>query len=199
MHLLARNLRHNPVRYYHRKTAAVLAAEINRDNVSNKYSEALEKFKDKIAFNSLLEVQKVRIKKLDEITSRQIKRRMKEEEDLGVVPISVALSQLCDSRPQRRIIEDEEDAMEVKNEFKVSSLPYSRFLKVEKATGEEAVSQVRTIEYKKKSPPKNWLKDYELYDEAEDDLQSEYGTPDPHYPVTEVPCGGCGALLHCKE
>ena len=196
MQLLLRNLRPYLVRNYHRKSAAALAAEINRDNVSSKYSEALEKFKDRILFNSLLEVQKIRIRKLDEITSSFVKKRLKQEDALGVVPLPVVLNQLCEQKPK---LEESEDLTVKKpqkqEEFTVASLPYSRFLKVHSSELEDSTEIIED----KKSVPNNWLKDYELYDEAEDELQSEYGTPDPHFPVTDVPCGGCGALLHCKE
>ncbi|EFN77969.1 Uncharacterized protein C4orf14-like protein [Harpegnathos saltator] len=49
--------------------------------------------------------------------------------------------------------------------------------------------------------PLNWMLDFEEFD---DSLQDEkwlgnYGTPDPDSTVSSVPCGGCGALLHCKD
>ena len=31
----------------------------------------------------------------------------------------------------------------------------------------------------------------------EDDV--EYGSPDPSIPVSKIPCGGCGAMLHCQS
>lgn len=52
-----------------------------------------------------------------------------------------------------------------------------------------------------------WMNDYEKYtlEDEEDCNESEieewrrkYGTPDPTMPVSQVPCGGCGALLHCQ-
>lgn len=30
-------------------------------------------------------------------------------------------------------------------------------------------------------------------------LRKDYGTADPSIPVSDVPCGGCGAHLHCQE
>lgn len=54
------------------------------------------------------------------------------------------------------------------------------------------------------SSSQRWMTDYENYD---DDLHGDdynhnwkinYGTPDRREPVSNVPCGGCGALLHCK-
>jgi hypothetical protein len=50
----------------------------------------------------------------------------------------------------------------------------------------------------------NWMSDYECYDESEDGYENHrpwelnYGTPDPSVPISDVPCGGCGALLHCQ-
>lgn len=53
---------------------------------------------------------------------------------------------------------------------------------------------------------KNWLSDYECYEERNLEEEnsipswtSEYGTPDPSIDVSNVPCGGCGALLHCQN
>ncbi|XP_076640449.1 nitric oxide-associated protein 1 [Colletes latitarsis] len=52
--------------------------------------------------------------------------------------------------------------------------------------------------------PSTWMSDYEQYDEqyevsGDTDWYKNYGTPDPSSQVTSVPCGGCGALLHCKD
>lgn len=50
------------------------------------------------------------------------------------------------------------------------------------------------------------MSDYECYEERdlEDENSipswtSEYGTPDPSINVSNIPCGGCGALLHCQN
>ncbi|KAK4875888.1 hypothetical protein RN001_012310 [Aquatica leii] len=51
----------------------------------------------------------------------------------------------------------------------------------------------------------NWMLDYENYEgerEDNDDATQwkiNYGTPDPNSRVSNIPCGGCGALLHCKD
>lgn len=48
--------------------------------------------------------------------------------------------------------------------------------------------------------PSNWMTDYETFNEKyEDSWEAQYGTPNPDSKVTSVPCGGCGALLHCKD
>ncbi|KYN34749.1 Uncharacterized protein C4orf14 like protein [Trachymyrmex septentrionalis] len=49
--------------------------------------------------------------------------------------------------------------------------------------------------------PSNWMVDVEQYDDALQDntWPDDYGTPDPNSNISSVPCGGCGALLHCKD
>lgn len=49
--------------------------------------------------------------------------------------------------------------------------------------------------------PFNWMVDVEQYDDslADSAWLSNYGTPDPNSDISSVPCGGCGALLHCKD
>lgn len=49
--------------------------------------------------------------------------------------------------------------------------------------------------------PPNWMVDFEQFDDTLQDETwlSNYGTPDPNSSVSRIPCGGCGALLHCKD
>ncbi|KAF5303845.1 hypothetical protein FQR65_LT08102 [Abscondita terminalis] len=50
--------------------------------------------------------------------------------------------------------------------------------------------------------PSKWMLDYENYEDDLDHVTEwkiDYGTPDPNSQVSNVPCGGCGALLHCKD
>lgn len=49
--------------------------------------------------------------------------------------------------------------------------------------------------------PHTWMTDYEQFDDTLIDVHSykNYGTADPDSHVTSIPCGGCGALLHCKD
>lgn len=49
--------------------------------------------------------------------------------------------------------------------------------------------------------PANWMADYEQFDDTlhDETWLSNYGTSDPNSSVSSVPCGGCGALLHCKD
>ncbi|KAL6432864.1 hypothetical protein ACFW04_006311 [Cataglyphis niger] len=49
--------------------------------------------------------------------------------------------------------------------------------------------------------PLNWMVDVEQYDDTllDNTWLSNYGTPNPNSNISSVPCGGCGALLHCKD
>lgn len=49
--------------------------------------------------------------------------------------------------------------------------------------------------------PHTWMYDYEHFDDTliDVDWYKNYGTPNPDSEVSSVPCGGCGALLHCKD
>lgn len=55
----------------------------------------------------------------------------------------------------------------------------------------------------KNSHISKWMEDYDSFDqESVQDSKSwniNYGTPDPNAKISHVPCGGCGALLHCKD
>lgn len=43
-----------------------------------------------------------------------------------------------------------------------------------------------------------WMSDYEQFDDTLLNV-SYYGTSDPNSKISCVPCGGCGALLHCRD
>ncbi|XP_012535443.1 nitric oxide-associated protein 1 [Monomorium pharaonis] len=49
--------------------------------------------------------------------------------------------------------------------------------------------------------PSNWMVDVEQYDDTLQDNTwlNNYGTPDLNSSISSIPCGGCGALLHCKD
>ncbi|XP_037807042.1 nitric oxide-associated protein 1 [Lucilia sericata] len=51
--------------------------------------------------------------------------------------------------------------------------------------------------------PEDWMEDYEYYNETNGEngllKENKYGTADPNIPASNVPCNGCGAILHCKH
>lgn len=200
--LIVRNLRFNLVRRYHGSPTEELTYKIKKDFISNRYSEALENFlkSGRILANSVLDIQQVRLRKLDRITTKKEKRQAKLA-DSEVESLPTCLNQLCDFRVDLQVDNIREVEREIKRRYQKTVLPYSRFLKIENTSSttetddyEEETEEVT----EKRVVPKNWLQDYELYDEAEDEIDL-YGTPDRIHPISNVPCYGCGALMHCKE
>lgn len=60
----------------------------------------------------------------------------------------------------------------------------------------------RELEGMEPKYPAKWMQDYETYEENDDDEllpESEYGTPDPSVPISNIPCHGCGAPLQCAD
>lgn len=200
--LIVRNLRFNLVRRFHGSPTEELTYKIKKDFISNRYSEALENFlkSGRILANSVLDIQQVRLRKLDRITTKKEKRQAKRAES-EVESLPTCLNQLCDFRVDLQEDNIREVEREIKRRYQKTVLPYSRFLKIENTSSttetddyEEETEEVT----EKRVVPKNWLQDYELYDEAEDEMDL-YGTPDRIHPISNVPCYGCGALMHCKE
>lgn len=188
---LRRQFSLNLIRRNSNSTLEYLKRKIDSDSVSVRYAQAMDKFHDKILFNSVLEVQTVRLNKLDAITRRKDKwKKAVMEQHVQTLPL--VLSQLCEpAKTEDNLEELEEEKSE--NIPLSSNFPYARYLRVDPSYEiEESAKKDRKI-------PSNWLQDYEFYDEAEEEMTSTYGTPNPKIPVSNVPCGGCGALLHCKD
>lgn len=59
-------------------------------------------------------------------------------------------------------------------------------------------SHARPIATVSEEPSTSWMHDYEHYDESEES-HGAFGTADPSVPVSETPCAGCGAHLHCAD
>lgn len=89
---------------------------------------------------------------------------------------------------------------------------YERYLEAKSAAlekGEEVTLQAylqetdTDVSYRRdlSSVPSNWMVDVEQYDDASQDNTwlNNYGTPNPNSNISSTPCGGCGALLHCKD
>lgn len=86
---------------------------------------------------------------------------------------------------------------------------YEKYLEAkeggDKLTFEEFLKNIDSCEGVPKGEiwkiPTTWMSDYEQFDDTliDENWNKYYGTPDPNTKVSSVPCGGCGALLHCKD
>lgn len=100
------------------------------------------------------------------------------------------------------------------NDSKIFHLPYKTTEKyVKEAVGNSNildcvprnVANLTPSDDLKIPPPSEWILDSEAnYSKNQkpinDNIEAEMklGTHDPRIPISEVPCGGCGALLHCN-
>jgi len=103
----------------------------------------------------------------------------------------------------------DENTISLNNKYKALYEKYlakkNADLEKERVTLQDYLKEIDTdASYKRNfssNVPSNWMVDVEQYDDALQDniWLNNYGTPDPNSNVSSVPCGGCGALLHCKD
>lgn len=182
----------------------------------NKDFESLyDKYKDKIKFNSHFEHEKLELGyfKYYMKVQRQSKRAQQRDfEDQCKSPLPVALQYLVDE--ERLLSEDKQETSieEQENEFQLPLATTVQYDLVETKENEQTTKQTEITppeeEYDKSNIDK-WMTNYEHFDDSrlqeEQDEETDYswsrqyGTPDPNARISRVPCGGCGALLHCND
>lgn len=125
--------------------------------------------------------------------------------------------------PDDSLTKDEEETLEERqaaqetNALGIINFPYSATKSVltsdsdKVQANEHTSSELNTytaeqeVEKRKKLMGKSWMTDFDNFndelnydDDSDDSWKVNYGTPDPNSEISNVPCGGCGALLHCK-
>ncbi|XP_044261998.1 nitric oxide-associated protein 1 [Tribolium madens] len=177
---------------------------------SNDYTDQLIKqYAPKLIFNSVVERKVLNIKK-------QEKRKCRETKE-SIEPLPLSLKYVLDDI---EIKSDEcSNPEEEKPLEKIIHFPYNQGFNVEKVTTKEEIEttssdvaseaneEVRR-RYEMQKEMNNWMVNYDSYDDSNLDKEIDldvteykinYGTPDPSIDISNVPCGGCGALLHCKD
>lgn len=183
------------------------------------FSTLLQNYKDKIAFSSYLEHEKLELgdfKYYLKTVKRAQKTQKNQLESKRLPPLPVSL-QFYVGKHRLLKEETEEKVSEPENVFQ---LPFATPTQVEINEDE-----IKAPEIKASSKTNNefdhsnidkWMTNYEYFDDTKlqlsnyenygDDETSEiseqssrYGTPNPNSGVSRVPCGGCGALLHCSD
>uniref|UniRef100_A0A182W613 G domain-containing protein n=1 Tax=Anopheles minimus TaxID=112268 RepID=A0A182W613_9DIPT len=161
----------------------------------NSTDDIYNAWKDKIVYSSFIEnstlkmgykQNKIMESKLKQLQNSNIRKACE------IRPFSLAMKQL-QTEEFNDLYGDEKINSENVDDSSVVQMPYKQVgLKVQKQdeSMEEGNEKLFTGE---------WMSDYEYYDEHDQDDRSLYGTPDPSIPAAKVPCGGCGALLHCIE
>ncbi|XP_072935398.1 nitric oxide-associated protein 1 [Epargyreus clarus] len=180
-----------------------------------------EQYKDKILFNSYLESEKL---KLGHIKYYTKKLKTAKDEDLvrlhekSLPPLPVVLQYYVD---KDRLL-PEENAEDIPESTHAFQLPFAKTTPIE-VNDDKIISEADKNDFNiKKSSSidlqeefdrsniKRWMVNYEHFDDTKlsEDVEEEtssldwsiqYGTPDPNVRISRVPCGGCGALLHCND
>ncbi|CAG9783382.1 unnamed protein product [Diatraea saccharalis] len=173
----------------------------------NNLKNLLLKYQDKITFNSYLEHEQLKLgyfkyhlKTLKEGRSEQ-KKQFTEK---SLPPLPIALQYYVN---KQRLLQDnspEED--KVNSDEEIFQLPFAKTTNLEtKDEPKIAPPYIEKSEFDRSNIHK-WMVNYEYFDDSEldenDEIQHwsrQYGTPDPTIGISRVPCGGCGALLHCSD
>lgn len=182
-------------RYKHSKAIAGCESIVTRDN--KKFDVLCEKYKDKILFNSYLDSEKLQLgyyRYYLKLTKQSAKQHVQDMKHKSLEPLPVALKYVVD---KEKLLEKDNDDKEQVPEG-IFQLPFGNSTKVNKV-------EEKALDHKPVS--NKWMTAYEQFDDSmlqedeDNDLiwSNQYGTPDPNVKVSNVPCGGCGALLHCSE
>ncbi|XP_031632893.1 nitric oxide-associated protein 1 [Contarinia nasturtii] len=159
------------------------------------YSSAVESYKKPLSYKQRAELK-------FKLNSNDYKERLEKARAPTVSLIAqkfAQISKLKENEETQPVAEDE--PLKVVNE---SEPPEKR---EEKAVLAKAKLEILTelnmrqsaLDYELQSVPGNWMEDYETYDEKELMPETQYGTPDPNARISNVPCHGCGANLHCAD
>ncbi|XP_044743956.1 nitric oxide-associated protein 1 [Chrysoperla carnea] len=179
--------------------------------ISTELDKLLDKVENKISYNTIIDRKKFshsyrKHKIIENILSKQENELTFQLKHLTPLPASLKYyMDNNDSKLKEEVVNNKEIP-----EPNVTKFPYdlkqsttnfeitSNDLKVEKdEISEQSDEHIEKV-------PANWMSDYELYSEELDTGETDswkmnYGTPNPNLAVSQVPCGGCGSLLHCKD
>lgn len=185
--------------------------------IESTFVELLEKHEKKILFNSVLNDYRSKLGLLfrKKITiAETIQKQTSASSDINDVALSVKY--LSDDLDVSELYE-KKDKRPVREGYHRTHFPFKETITVDETdekerkeessvdVAEDLLKEVRLRREEFTTASCNrWMTDYENYDDA---LESDeynhnwkinYGTPDRTQPVSNVPCGGCGALLHCQ-
>ncbi|KAH0550783.1 nitric oxide-associated protein 1 [Cotesia glomerata] len=116
--------------------------------------------------------------------------------------------QFTSVRMEKQAKQKEVDLPQLNERFKKLYESYLEVKEDEKSTRQVKKMENRIFSVDTNRPaddlsniPPDWMRDYEQFNDSkiDDSWQSCYGTSNPGVPVSSIPCGGCGALLHCQD
>ncbi|XP_041786446.1 nitric oxide-associated protein 1-like isoform X1 [Anopheles merus] len=171
------------------QSKTLISTDVN--NTDTLYS----KWKDKLLYSSFIEKHQLKLGyKQNKILESKLKKYEQNEfkKTSAVKPFALVLKQL-QTPPRDERSDCYESCVEIADRPSTHQLPYQH-LTLQVKTHQNSIQEPNG-----KLSTGEWMSDFEYYDETEENVTSFYGTPDPNEPASTIPCGGCGALLHCIE
>lgn len=188
-----------------RKKSAKVTEQIEKTVSCSSLSTLIVELRDKIKFNSYLEREKLdlgyykfyvkSLRKAEQISAKNFKEK-------SLPPLPVALKYINNNNSL--LDNNEVDVSLQENTFQ---LPFSNPTNINISPDNKGAKEFNC------SNLNRWMTSYEHFDDSklsalqgseDDDIDGlewckNYGTPDPKVGISRVPCGGCGALLHCSD
>lgn len=210
IHCVLQNKRLNHVRVTNKSVDSKENAGKNND-----FESLLQKYHDKITFNSYLEREKLQLgyfKYHLKTLKRAKAEQSRDYKERSLPPLPTALQYYVD---ESKLLDTEkvENKEDVKEE--VFQLPFAKTTEIKVTNkNDDHDGQPNTLSTQSRDASDEsefhqadidkWMTSYEHYDDSQlEEMEGEwvkrYGTPDPSVGITRVQCGGCGALLHCSE
>lgn len=182
----------------------------------DKLIELLEKYEEKIIYNTVLQQQREKLgikyrKRISIVETMQSQVNAVNE----VSDIALSLKYLSEDLDVSAAYKNEEKRP-LREKYRKTHFPFRDGITVtesnEESSGVDSNDDVADDLFRDvrarydtytKTSCKNWMSDYENFDDNSNDefnhnWKINYGSPDPKTPISNVPCGGCGALLHCQ-
>lgn len=190
----------------------------NKESAKNNedFKSLLKKYHEKITFNSYLEHEKLELgyfKYYLKSMKRAKIEASKQHKEKSLPPLPTILQYYVE---KDKLLKADQQREKVETKEKVFQLPFAGTTPIEvqndvdsrdepqlKASNKQTSFNSNEPEFDQSNVDK-WMTSYEYYDDTDteptnDQWLKRYGTPDPSIGISQVQCGGCGALLHCSE
>lgn len=187
---------------------------LEKVSITRELDELLDQVEDKILFNTIVDKKRFTFSHRKQKTIQNIlehKQKIQENSLKHMKPLPTSLKYFVDNAEINLTKQNDFENLAVKSsDTKITQFPFEKS-NVETKDFEnhfrvqcEDLPQDLELDASEKleKVPENWMSDYDVYSErteGEADVwKMNYGTPDVDSVVSDVPCGGCGSLLHCK-
>lgn len=187
---------------------------------NNKIIDLVNKHQEKIIYSSYIESKKLKLgykrnKAVEHKINLERQKIIRQIQSIDPIPLSLRFYDESIDTKHKQEVDEAVKIVDKKNiithfpfdssdKFKESHNKDNEHLKFTNDVSIKDEITGNMERYKLNEDTRNWMTDYENYEDDDIDnsntepWQLNYGTPDPNSVVSDVPCGGCGALLHCK-